>query len=74
MVFREVGVEVPRLEDGREKALLGRDGGLNDRHQDTGRRGLDSAMCPVGELTMEDERLRMKDERTGRLAKFNSMR
>jgi len=57
-VSREVGVEVYRLEQWREKALLGIDEALKDRTGDPLQAELDSAMRHIGELSMENEVMR----------------
>ena len=59
---REVGVEVYRLEQWREKALLGMDEALKDRTGDPGQAELDKAMQHIGELSMECEVLRRQCE------------
>jgi hypothetical protein len=55
---REVGVEIYRLEQWREKALLGIDEALRDRTGDPLLTELDSAKRHIGELSMENELLR----------------
>lgn len=55
---RELGVEVYRLEQWREKALLGIDEALKDRTGDPVQGELDKAMRHIGELSMENELLR----------------
>ncbi len=57
-VSREVGVEVYRLEQWREKALLGIDEALKDRTGDPLQTELDAAMRHIGELSMENELMR----------------
>ena len=57
-VSREVGVEVYRLEQWREKALLGIDEALRDRTGDPLQVELDAAMRHIGELSMENELMR----------------
>ena len=71
---REVGVEIYRLEEWREKALAGLDAGLKERVADAGRQELAAAMRRVGELTMEVELLQMKADMSGPLAKYKSRR
>jgi transposase len=59
---REVGVEVYRLEQWREKALLGIDEALKDRTGDPLQTELDKAMRHIGELSMENELMRRERE------------
>jgi hypothetical protein len=55
---RELGVEIFRLEEWRDKALSGMDLGLKDRQQDPLSHDLDAAKRHIGELSMEIELLR----------------
>jgi hypothetical protein len=55
---RELGVELYRLEQWREKALLGIDEALKDRTGDPLEVELDAAKRHIGELSMENELLR----------------
>lgn len=55
---RELGVEVYRLEQWRDKALLGVETALKDRTGDPLQSELDAAMRHIGELSMENELLR----------------
>ncbi len=55
---RELGVEIYRLEEWRDKALSGMDLGLKDRQQDPLSHDLDAAKRHIGELAMEIELLR----------------
>ena len=57
-VSREVGVEVYRLEQWRDKALLGVEEALKDRTGDPLQSELDVAKRHIGELSMENELLR----------------
>ena len=59
---REVSVEVYRLEQWREKALLGMDEALKDRTGDPQQAELDKAMRRIGEMSMENEVLRRQCE------------
>lgn len=59
---RELGVEVYRLEEWREKALLGMEAGLKKRECDPLRLELDRALKKVGELSMENELLNRERE------------
>jgi len=55
---RELGVEIYRLEEWRDKALSGMDLGLKDRQQDPLSHDLDAAKRHIGELSMENALLR----------------
>ena len=55
---REVGVEIYRLEEWRERALAGLEGGLKNRQGDPLAEALDAAKRHIGELSMENELLR----------------
>lgn len=55
---RELGVEIYRLEQWREKALLGIDDAMRDRTGDPLQTELDAAKRHIGELSMENELLR----------------
>ena len=55
---RELGVEIYRLEEWRDKALSGMDLGLKDRQDDPLSHELDAAKRHIGELSMEIELLR----------------
>ena len=55
---RELGVEIYRLEQWREHALLGIDEALKDRTGDPLEAELDAAKRHIGELSMENELLR----------------
>ncbi len=55
---REVGVEIYRLEEWRERALAGLEGGLKNRQCDPLAEALDAAKRHIGELSMEIELLR----------------
>ena len=57
---REVGVEIYRLEEWRERALAGLDLGLKDRQGDPLSAALDAAKRHIGELSMEIELLRSR--------------
>lgn len=54
---RELGVEIYRLEEWRDRAMLSMDEGLKKRKGDPVQAELDSAMKRIGELTMENELL-----------------
>jgi hypothetical protein len=55
---REVGVEIYRLEEWRERALTGLELGLKDRQGEPLAEALDAAKRHIGELSMEIELLR----------------
>ncbi len=72
-VSREIGIEPYRLERWRDKALAAMDAGLKERADDDPvQAGLDAAHKRVGELSMENELLRAKMERSGPLARRRS--
>lgn len=62
---RELGVEIYRLEQWRERALSGLDEGLRERDGDPLEKQLDEAMRRIGELSMEVELLRDRCKRNG---------
>ena len=55
---REVGVEIYRLEDWRDRAVAGLERGVQARQGDLVAETLDAAKRHIGELSMENERLR----------------
>ena len=55
---REMGVEIYRLEEWRERALAGLELGLKDRQGEPLAEALDAAKRHIGELSMEVELLR----------------
>jgi len=55
---RELGVEIYRLEEWRERALAGLEVGLKDRQGEPLAEALDAAKRHIGELSMEIELLR----------------
>jgi hypothetical protein len=55
---RELGVEIYRLEEWRERALAGLELGLKDRQGEPLAAELDAAKRHIGELSMEIELLR----------------
>lgn len=69
---RELGVPVYRLEQWRERALVGIAGALKEREADPLADELGAAMRRIGELTMENELLRARVERPGPLARWRS--
>lgn len=66
---RELGVEIYRLEEWKNKALAGIDASLRERDGDPLERELQSARGKIGELMMDNELLREKMRRPGPLAK-----
>jgi len=65
---RELGVELYRLEQWRDRALVGIDAALRERGNDPVVQGLDHAKKRIGELSMENELLRAKADRLHPLA------
>ena len=63
LLSRQLGVEIFRLEQWREKAIGGIDASLKQRKGDPVQAELDSAMKRIGELTMQVELLRGQDVR-----------
>lgn len=59
---RELGVEIYRLEEWRDKALASMEAGLTRREGDPLQTELDQAMRKIGELSMENELLRKRCE------------
>jgi len=68
-VAREVGVEIYRLEEWKNKALSGMDASLRERDGDPLEKELQSARSKIGELMLDIELLREKTGRPGPLAK-----
>lgn len=52
---RELGVESCRLEEWRDKALLGIESGLRERGGDPLNKELDAALQGIGEIARENE-------------------
>jgi len=69
---RELGVEIYRLEQWLEKALIGIDESLKQRQGDPVQAELNQAMRRIGELTMENELLWQRMRKPGPLAKRRS--
>ena len=61
LLSRQLGVEIFRLEQWREKAIGGIDASLKQRKGDPVQAELDSAMKRIGELTMQVELLEAQD-------------
>ena len=64
LLSRELGVPVYKLERWRGKAEAGLEGALKEREADTADGELAAALRRIGELSMENELLRAKLERT----------
>lgn len=71
---RELGVEIYRLEEWREKALQGIDTALKSRENDPLNAELDAAKRRIGEISMENELLREKIRKQSPLARGRSKR
>lgn len=71
---REVGVEMYRLERWRERVLAGIDGSLREREGDPVQGEIDAAMKRIGELSMENELLRVRCRQAVPLASRRSRR
>lgn len=69
---RELNIEIYRLEEWREKALIGIDDSLKKRPNDPVKAELNQAMRRIGELTMENELLWERVKKPGPLAKRRS--
>ena len=75
LLSRELGVELFRLDEWRDKALAGIEGALKQRNDgDPMKAELDAALKRIGELTMENELLRAKMETPGPLGRRRSRR
>ena len=66
---RELGVEIYRLEEWKDKALSGIDASLREREGDPLEKELQAARGKIGELMMDNELLRERIRRPGPLAK-----
>jgi transposase len=71
-ISRELGIEIYRLEQWRDKGLSGIDAALKQREGDPVQAELDAAMRRVGELTMQNELLWQRVRKPGPLAKRRS--
>lgn len=69
---RELGVEIYRLEEWRDKALSGMESGLREREGDPLQKELDAALKRIGEITMENELLKAKVDNQGPFGKRRS--
>jgi transposase-like protein len=71
-ISREMGVEIYRLEQWRDKGLSGLDAALKQREGDPVQAELGEAMKRIGELTMQNELLWQRVRKPGPLAKRRS--
>jgi hypothetical protein len=69
---RELGVEIYCLEEWRERALAGMDISLRERGSDPSEKELDAARKKIGELSMENELLRLRCRSGSPLARGRS--
>ena len=69
---RELGVEIYRLEEWRDKALCGIESGLRERDGDPLQKELDAALKRIGEITMENELLKARVGKPGPFGKRRS--
>ena len=74
LLSRELGVEIHRLTNWRDRAMAGIDNGLRERAGDPLQVELEAAVQRVGELSMEVELLRERCHRNGPLALRRSKR
>ena len=74
LLSRQLGVEIFRLEQWREKAIGGIGASLKQRKGDPVQAEPDSAMKRIGELTMQVELLEAKTETCGPLGRRRSRR
>jgi len=72
LLSRELGVEIYRLEQWRSKALAGMETALKEREGDPLKKDLDQALKRIGELSMENELLRMRVEKQSPFGKGRS--
>ena len=72
LLSRELGVPVFKLEQWRQKADAALDGALKEREAEAASTKLAAAMQRIGELSMENELLRIRIERPGPLARRRS--
>ena len=74
LLSRQLGVEIFRLEQWREKAIAGIYASLKERKGDPVKAELDIAMKRIGELIMQVELLEAKTETSGPLGRRRSRR
>src|SRR3954452_11790068 len=72
LLSRELGLPLFKLEQWRQKAEAALEGALKDREADPADGQLAAAMQRIGELSMENELLRAKMERSSPLARRRS--
>src|SRR5689334_15989632 len=72
LLSRELGLPVFRLEQWRQRAEAALEGALKEREADPAEGQLAAAMQRIGELSMENELLRAKMERSSPLARRRS--
>ena len=71
-ISRELGLPLYKLERWRQKAEAALDGALKERETDAASGELATAMQRIGELSIENELLRSRIERSGPLARGRS--
>ena len=71
---RELGIEVYRLQEWKEKALFALRAGLREKPVDPLKLELDQAMKRLGELTMENELLRVRCQKAAPFPRLRSKR
>jgi transposase len=72
LLSRELGLPVFKLEQWRQKAEAALEGALKEREPDPADAQLAAAMQRIGELTMENELLRVRIDRPGPLGRRRS--
>ena len=72
LLSRELGLPLFKLEQWRQRAEAALDGALKERESDPAEGQLAAAMQRIGELTMANELLRAKMERSGPLVRRRS--
>jgi transposase len=72
LLSRELGLPLFRLEQWRQRAEAALEGALREREADPAEGQLAAAMQRIGELSMENELLRARIERSGPLARRRS--
>ena len=72
LLSRELGLPIYKLEQWRRKAEAALEGALKEREADPAAGELAAAMQRIGELSMENELLRSRIERSGPLARGRS--
>jgi hypothetical protein len=72
LLSRELGLPIVKLEQRRQRAEAALEGALKEREADLAAGQLAAALQRTGELTMENELLRVKMERRGPLGRRRS--